>query len=345
MEPTNHRIYQGDASNLTQVEDNSIDLVVTSPPYPMIAMWDKLFAAANPQIKNLLEQGDGAQAFEKMHLILDQAWAELFRVMKPGALACINIGDATRSLNRSFALFPNQARLQNALLKNGFTLLPRIIWRKQTNSPNKFMGSGMLPGCAYVTLEHEIVVIARKGRQRCYKNDDEKELRRQSSYFWEERNIWFSDVWDFKGTRQEEALKQAGRRSAAFPLEMPFRLINMHSLIGDTILDPFLGTGTTSVAAAAAGRNSIGFELSQELVEAAIERLAGSAELIKGLNPRRLEKHREFIIKHEGKRKQPEYYNEHCGFSVITRQEVKLRLPLPENVYRSGPQVFTVTYS
>lgn len=84
----------------------------------------------------------------------------------------------------------------------GFVGLPNIIWRKQTNAPNKFMGSGMLPCGAYVTLEHEWVLIFRKGGKREYKKVDAKLGRMKGSFFWEERNIWFSDVWEIKGVKQ-----------------------------------------------------------------------------------------------------------------------------------------------
>ena len=133
------------------IEDESIDLVVTSPPYPMIEMWDEIMSLQNPFIKEALARNP-SEAFEMMHQELDEVWKECFRVLKEGGMMCINIGDATRTINKEFKLFNNHTRIVNSCLSIGFTNLPNIIWRKQTNAPNKFMGSGMLPCGAYVTL-------------------------------------------------------------------------------------------------------------------------------------------------------------------------------------------------
>ena len=120
----------------------------------------------------------------------------------------------------------------------------------------------MLPAGAYVTLEHEYILILRKGTKREFNKAEERQNRRESAIFWEERNAWFSDVWmDVKGTGQELFKKATRSRSAAFPFEVAYRLINMFSVRGDTVLDPFLGTGTTTAAAMACGRHSLGFEL------------------------------------------------------------------------------------
>ena len=104
----------------------------------------------------------------------------------------------------------------------GFTNLPEIIWRKPTNSPNKFMGSGMLPAGAYVTLEHEFILIFRKGGKRIFKSDAEKLKRQQSAFFWEERNVWFSDLWTLTGTNQKLNNKNSRERSAAYPFDLAY---------------------------------------------------------------------------------------------------------------------------
>jgi len=192
---TQHEIIFKDARRMEALADNSIDLVVTSPPYPMIEMWDLLFEEMNPDVGRFLSKRNGPAAFEAMHKILDPVWEECFRVLTPGGFACINIGDATRTINSRFALYTNHARILSAAQDIGFTSLPCIIWRKQTNAPNKFMGSGMLPAGAYVTLEHEYILILRKKDKREFKTPEEKQLRRESAVFWEERNAWFSDVW------------------------------------------------------------------------------------------------------------------------------------------------------
>ena len=134
--------------------------------------------------------------------------------------------------------------------------------------PNKFMGSGMLPAGAYATLEHEYILILRKGNKREFKSKEDKLRRQQSAFFWEERNVWFSDIWeDLKGTKQNNIDKHIRERSGAYPFELPYRIINMFSLRGDTVLDPFLGTGTTTLACMATARNSIGYEVNPNFKE------------------------------------------------------------------------------
>lgn len=142
---TKHLITCQDARDMGNLPDKSIDLVVTSPPYPMIEMWDRQFAGLDPTIATKLTADYYRDAFDAMHSNLDLIWSQLFRIMKEGAYACINIGDATRTTNGQFQLFPNRARIESSFFNLGFYVLPPIIWRKQTNAPNKFMGSGILP--------------------------------------------------------------------------------------------------------------------------------------------------------------------------------------------------------
>ena len=222
------------------ISSESVDLVVTSPPYPMIQMWDDVFIQINPEIRKALENAQGMLAFEMMNEELDRIWHEVFRILKYGGLACINIGDATRTVGNNFMLYSNHSRILTQMLKTGFSALPEILWRKQTNAPNKFMGSGMLPAGAYVTLEHEYILILRKGPKRVFKSSQEKQKRKESAVFWEERNTWYSDIWlDIKGTTQNLKPKDVRDRSAAFPFEIPYRLINMYSIKGDTVLTLF----------------------------------------------------------------------------------------------------------
>ena len=258
---TNHRILFQNSNHMHQIKDNSVDLMVTSPPYPMIQMWDEMFSEQNPKIKEALNN-NGNLAFELMNQELDKVWNEVYRVLKEGGIACINIGDATRTFNGNFQIFPNSSRIVSHCSKLGFSCLPKILWRKTTNSPNKFMGSGMMPPGAYVTLEHEYILILRKGNKREFKTSKEKENRQESSYFWEERNIWFSDMWEgLNGVLQKLEDSNIRNRSAAYPFELAYRLINMFSVKGDIILDPYFGTGTTMLAAMSSGRNSIGIEI------------------------------------------------------------------------------------
>lgn len=322
-----HHVYFKNSQNMSNIPSDSVALVVTSPPYPMIKMWDELFSDQNVRIGKSLSDENGMAAFELMHKNLDSVWNETWRVVKNGGFVCINIGDATRTLNDVFALYPNHSRIVSHMLKLGFNALPEILWRKQTNAPNKFMGSGVLPAGAYVTLEHEHILIFRKGGKRNFKINSEKINRRESSFFWEERNLWFSDIWmDLKGTFQKLSDEKTRKRSAAFPFEIPYRLINMFSVKGDTVLDPFLGIGTTMLAAIAACRNSIGYELQQGFQNLIF---SGINNIVLYSNERidkRIEKHLSFVKERIKNGKEFKYINKYYNFSVITRQETELIL-------------------
>lgn len=196
---TKHKLLFTDARNLSSIDTETVDLVVTSPPYPMIQMWDKLFSELSSEARAALNRENGNDAFEAMHVELDKVWRELYRVLKPGSFACINIGDATRTIANKFQLYPNHARIISAFRHIGFDTLPVILWRKQTNAPNKFMGSGMLPSGAYVTLEHEYILIFRKGSKRNFGSTTEKKA---------ERIVRFSGKNEINGFQTSGILKE-----------------------------------------------------------------------------------------------------------------------------------------
>ncbi len=342
---TQHQLILEDAHDMSAVEDGSIHLVITSPPYPMIEMWDDHFSATNSTIAEALKRSDTDRAFELMHRDLDGIWHDVQRVLVPGGIACINIGDATRTIQGHFRLFANHARIINIFHAIGLYQLPTILWRKSTNAPNKFMGSGMIPPGAYVTLEHEYILIFRKGPKREFSDDHQKQIRRQSAYFWEERNLWFSDVWmGLPGTRQNLRSSDTGRRSAAFPFELPYRLINMFSVKGDTVLDPFMGSGTTMLAAMCAGRNSLGYEIDDKLQPVFLGKVASVPDIAQRLIDDRLAAHHDFIKERIASKGDLKYTNHHYGFAVMTRQEQNLILDRVKSIqYLSGNR-FTVDY-
>ena len=345
MISTSHQLIIGDAKNLDKIPNESVDLVVTSPPYPMIEMWDEIFAFQNPQIKTLLADNEGSMAFELMHRELDRAWDEVRRVLRRGGIACINIGDATRTINGLFQLYTNHSRVLQYFTQKGFVVLPCIIWRKQTNAPNKFMGSGMLPPGAYVTLEHEYILILRKGERREFKTSREKQIRQKSAFFWEERNVWFSDIWkDLKGASQRLSNNKIRRRSAAYPFELAHRLINMFSVKGDTVLDPFLGTGTTMLAAMCNERNSIGVEIDSNFEEVVTRQFGDIVNFSNEIVSGRLKAHLGFVEKRIDSGKEVKYKNKHYGFPVVTRQETGLRLNLLDSIQNSGNRNYIVFY-
>ncbi len=342
---TRHKTIWGDASNMQAVPDASVDLVVTSPPYPMIAMWDLILERQRNDIAEKLKRENGVGSFEAMHGLLDQVWKECYRVLKPGRFVCINVGDATRTIKNEFALYPNHARIVSCLMSMGFTPLPDIIWRKQTNAPNKFLGSGMLPAGAYVTLEHEYILVARKGGKRPFYKPKQKQHRQESAYFWEERNVWFSDIWlDIKGSRQKLTDTALRNRSAAFPFEIPYRLINMYSVKQDTVLDPFLGTGTTLWAAMASCRNSIGVEIDACFRKGLFTNVNAVRESANQRIEERLAQHQRFVSDRLKDGYQFKYINANYGFPVMTAQEKKLKLDRIENITLATPEEAHVSY-
>ncbi|GAB6095995.1 site-specific DNA-methyltransferase [Desulfatiferula olefinivorans] len=340
-----HRIVFEHAAGMKNIAAGSVHLVVTSPPYPMIEMWDSLFADQNPAIGQALADTNRMEAFELMHRELDAVWNQVIRVLSPGGFACINIGDATRTVDGHFMLYPNHARILSFMMKKGMTPLPEIVWRKQSNAPNKFMGSGMLPAGAYVTQEHEYILILRKGGKREFSGDEDREHRRRSAFFWEERNTFFSDVWfDLLGTRQSMDDKEVRKRSAAFPFELPYRLITMYSLAGDTVLDPFAGIGTTMLAAMCAGRNSVGYELFEGFRDTIVARTGGLTALSKERIDTRLAAHERFIEERLAAGKPIKHTNVHYHFPVITAQETGLLINEPRSLTQTGDAAFEVTY-
>jgi site-specific DNA-methyltransferase (cytosine-N4-specific) len=217
----------------------------------MIPQWDALFRAL------------GATDFEAMHRVLSDAWAECRRVLVPGGILAVNIGDALRSADGEFRLWPNPAETSVSVARLGLVPLPYILWKKPTNRPNAFLGSGFLPPNAYVTVDCEFVLLFRKGSLRRFPAHAAD--RRASRFSRAERDRWFSQVWtDIRGARQDSP----HGRSAAFPPELAERLVRMFSVVGDTVLDPFAGTGTTLWAAARWGRNAIGVEWDRAVYQA-----------------------------------------------------------------------------
>ncbi|WP_276260286.1 DNA-methyltransferase [Haloglomus litoreum] len=322
---TEHVVHVADAREaVAALSTDAVDLVVTSPPYPMVEMWDESFTAQDPAIGEALAAEAGSRAFELMHDLLDDVWADLPRVVRPGGIVVVNVGPATRTLGE-FQQYPNHEAITRRLRGHGFQSLPGVLWRKPTNSAAKFMGSGMLPTNAYPTLEHEHLLVFRNGGTRSFPPGDDR--RYESAYFWEERNEWFSDLWEFAGERQALDGDAAAReRSGAFPLDLPLRLVRMFSVYGDTVLDPFWGTGTTSLAALVSGRSSVGIERDPDLVRAFDERVADAPALSTDLAQERLDRHREFVAERRADGDEPSYDAEHYDFPVVTKQERRLRL-------------------
>jgi len=145
------RFYNRSSKDMEEIKDESVQLIVTSPPYPMIKKWDDLFKTDN---------------FGIQHYYLNETWKECNRVLSDGGMLCVNIGDATRKGDDGFQCWPNFAVLTYYLYIFGLVPLIPIFWKKISNRPNAFLGSGMLPTNGYVSQDHEYIAIFRKGNIR-----------------------------------------------------------------------------------------------------------------------------------------------------------------------------------
>jgi DNA modification methylase len=345
MLSTAHSFITGDSRKADFPPPGSVDLVVTSPPYPMISMWDRMFGKLNPAIRAALKGADGGTAFELMHRELDRAWAACAAAMKDGAVACVNIGDAVRTIGGRFRMYPNHARVIAAFTSLGLDTLPAILWRKQTNAPNKFMGSGMLPPSAYVTLEHEFILVFRKNAKRVFPSTADRDRRCSSAFFWEERNQWFSDIWfDLKGTKQATRRSGLRDRSAAYPFELAYRLINMYSVAHDTVYDPFAGTGTTMLAAIASCRSSVCMDIDAAFAAFSLRRAAATADDCNARVGSRLAAHERFTKEYAARKGRMKYTNAAYGFRVMTGQETDLVFPTVHSIRKTGPTTLTAEY-
>jgi len=285
---TSHEFFVSDSRSYSP---NDIDLVVTSPPYPKIEMWDEIWD----------------DDFQTAHDYLDEIWDSVYRALVSGGTFCVNIGDATRT-DDDYQIWSNRYRLIDSLVDR-FRLIGQIIWTKPSNSPTPFLGSGTAPPNQYVTLDHEHILIFRKGSN--------PESDPESSYFFWERNEWFSDLWDIRGDLQDTE----GDRdvAASFPLEVPLRLVSMYSTRGDTVWDPCAGTCTTAVAAAVCGRDSLMTELDRSFRDVWENRLERVPQISDEWISSRIERHSRETT-------DPNYYNERLGLPVVTREESEMRL-------------------
>ena len=254
MKSVNQKTYQrlinGDARYLAFLEDESIHLVVTSPPY-----WNLKRYNENP------DQLGHLNDYESFLGELEKVWKEVFRVLVPGGrLVCV-VGDVCVSRRRfgRHLVFPLHADICVLCRKIGFDNLNPIIWHKIANASfevengSKFLGKPYEPN-AIIKNDMEFILMQRKPGG--YRKPTE-EQRRLSKIDKKDFNTWFQQIWNITGASTRI-------HPAPFPLELATRLIRMFSFHGDTVLDPFCGTGTTMVACLRHGRNSIGIDIEPE---------------------------------------------------------------------------------
>ncbi|MBW2741161.1 MAG: site-specific DNA-methyltransferase [Deltaproteobacteria bacterium] len=247
---TYHRLIHGDARDLSFLDDESIHLVVTSPPY-----WNLKRYNENP------DQLGHVNDYEVFLGELEKIWREVFRVIVPGGrLVCV-VGDVCVSRRRfgRHLVFPLHADICVLCRKIGFDNLNPIIWHKIANANfevengSKFLGKPYEPN-AIIKNDMEFILMQRKPGG--YRKPTEDQ-RRFSKIDKKDFGTWFQQIWNITGASTR-------KHPAPFPLELASRLVRMFSFYGDTVLDPFCGTGTTMIASLRYGRNSIGIDIDTE---------------------------------------------------------------------------------
>ncbi len=275
---TKHKIIIGDARDMKEVSNESVHLVVTSPPY-----WQLKDYGNNRQI-------GFNDTYEKYINNLNLVWKECYRVLHPTCRLCINIGDQfARSIYYGrYKIIPIRTEIIRFCETIGFDYMGAIIWQKvttcNTTGGATVMGSYPFPRNGILKLDYEFILIFKKIGNPIKVSED---VRKQSRLTDKEWNEYFTGHWHFPGEKQNKHL-------AAFPEELPKRLIKMFSFVEETVLDPFLGSGTTSLAARNSGRNSTGYEINEEYIPVIKEKL--------GLKENALFKNASFeITKQEGR--------------------------------------------
>ena len=247
---TQHKIVIGDSRYMTELGDNSVHLVITSPPY-----WQLKDYGMNEQI-------GFNDSYENYVNNLNLVWKECYRVLDNGCRLCVNIGDQfARSVYYGrYKVIPIRTEIIKFCESVGFDYMGAIIWQKKTTTNTtggaSIMGSFPFPRNGILSIDYEFILLFKKLGAPKRPDKNNKELSRMTKEEWKE---YFSGHWNFGGVKQDGHI-------AMFPEELPKRLIKMFSFVGDTILDPFLGSGTTSLAAKNLNRNSVGYEINHEFI-------------------------------------------------------------------------------
>jgi site-specific DNA-methyltransferase (adenine-specific) len=255
---TKHQIIIGDSRNMAEVKEESVHLIVTSPPYWQIKDYGKK------------EQIGFYDSYDNYINGLNKVWEESYRVLYPGCRLCINIGDqfARAVTYGRYKVIPIRTEIIKFCESIGFDYMGAIIWQKKTTMNTtggaSVMGSFPYPRNGIVEIDYEFVLLFKKlGKD---PNNINHELKEESKLTKEEWRKYFTGHWNFAGAKQ-------GKHMAMFPDELPKRLIKMFSFVGETILDPFLGSGTTSKVAREMSRSSIGYEINKEFLPTIEEKI------------------------------------------------------------------------
>lgn len=256
---TTHRVINADSRWMTEVEDESVHLVVTSPPY-----W---------QLKDYGHEGQIGfdDSYEDYVNNLNLVWDECRRVLHPGCRLCVNIGDQfARSVYYGrYKVIPIRTEIIKFCEAIGFDFMGSIVWRKVTTTNTTggavIMGSYPYPRNGILKIDYEHILLFKKLGDAPKPTSEQKQASKLTDEEW---NTYFSGHWNFPGERQDKHL-------AMFPEELPRRLLKMFTFTGETVLDPFLGSGTTSLAARNLGRSSIGYEVNTEFLPIIRQKVCG----------------------------------------------------------------------
>jgi len=235
----------------------SVHLVITSPPY-----WQLKDYGTKDQI-------GFHESYETYINNLNLVWNECHRVLQPGCRLCINIGDQfARSVYYGrYKVIPIRTEIIKFCETIGFDYMGAIIWQKVTTTNTtggaSIMGSFPYPRNGILKIDYEFILILKKQGNSPKTTKENKELSKMTTEEW---NTYFSGHWNFAGAKQDGHI-------AMFPEELPARLIKMFAFYGDTVLDPFMGSGTTALAARNLSRNSVGYEINPEFIEIAKQKL------------------------------------------------------------------------
>ena len=266
---TNHKIIIGDSRNMAELQNKFVHLVITSPPY-----WQLKDYGTSDQI-------GFNDSYEDYINNLNLVWKECSRVLNDGCRLCINIGDQfARSVYYGrYKIIPIRTEIIKFCETIGFDYMGAIIWQKATTMNTTggatIMGSFPYPRNGIIKLDYEFILIFKKSGEAPFVSREIKEKSKMSNEEW---NQYFTGHWNFNGAKQDKHL-------AIYPEELPKRLIKMFSFVGDTVLDPFLGSGTTTLAAKNLNRNSVGFEINKKFLPIIKEKIgADKKDLFKDIN-------------------------------------------------------------
>ena len=247
---TKHRIITGDSRHMGELKDKSVQLEITSPPY-----WQLKDYGTNDQI-------GFNDSYENYINNLNLVWNECYRVLDNGCRLCVNIGDQfARSVYYGrYKVIPIRTEIIKFCECIGFDYMGAIIWQKKTTTNTTggatIMGSFPTPRNGILSIDYEFILLFKKLG---IPKKIDRELKQSSKMSKEEWKEYFSGHWNFGGTKQDGHI-------AMFPEELPKRLIKMFAFVGDTVLDPFLGSGTTTLTAKNLNRNSVGYEINPDFI-------------------------------------------------------------------------------